>query len=134
MILRLYNDGISHPLPKLSLCGPELLTVVTNHKGGSFLLFLFFLLFFRAHYRFLTFLLRTHLAPCVFHNRYKRSADDHANTPGGSLICEAASALFGWNHTQSAEILPADCVQLPVLIFLHTIYSELIGIKIRERK
>lgn len=41
VILRLHNDAISDPLPKLSLRCPELFAVAANDKRRSFFLLIF---------------------------------------------------------------------------------------------
>jgi len=48
LILRLYYNTISDPLPEFCLRSPELLATLTNYKRCSFLPL--FLLFFLAHF------------------------------------------------------------------------------------
>jgi hypothetical protein len=48
LIARFSDHAFSDPLPELSLCGPELLAIATDHQGSPFLFLLIdFLL--RAH-------------------------------------------------------------------------------------
>lgn len=42
IIMRLFYDAVSDPLPELCLCRPELFTVAANHQRRTLLLFLLF--------------------------------------------------------------------------------------------
>lgn len=50
LVSRLFHHAFPHPLPKLCLCGPELLPVTTDHERRlSLLLFLLVFVFLDRH-------------------------------------------------------------------------------------
>ncbi len=49
LVIRLYDYAVTHPLPELFLCGPELFSIAANDERRFLLLDLFLLVFFCRH-------------------------------------------------------------------------------------
>jgi hypothetical protein len=91
LILQLDDDTFSEPLPELSLSRPELLSVTTNNQRGPF--FLGFLLVLLAHFNDTSAGTRMNCGPSM-RFQYSQAKVEARWTPKGSLVREAASAIF----------------------------------------
>lgn len=89
IILRLDDDAIPDPLPKLSLRCPKLLSITANYQRISLLglyLFLFFILRFRHDFSF-------HTSPCACRSPSGDYGEKAGGTPQGSLVFETAITM-----------------------------------------